>query len=356
MNQWAPEPTSITPKHNFIRSYQACVPCRKRKVKCDLGDPGDPTDPPCRRCRREHKDCYFQDLRTKKSDAIKPSDTGRVAKRSRSGSKVGDTRTPPPTVSTSSLSHLGDLLHSAPPNPHMPPSHNPNDSATADRILHKEVHNANEALNLLYEAAAESRSQSDDGRTAQTQYETRFSETDDPNTVAWRRFWCVKAGWMTDIEARRYVDLYSPSFFRPNCLSFFDSLNPLAPIISPTFKNNHSLLATTEHALANTILTISARYFPLPGIGGASRSYAIHDRLWRYTRGLLSKLPFSGSRTVRKYGMVESLLLLTEWHPRNYHFPDDDTVEEQSSATAGIVLQSYLNSRYQYGELSRTSV
>src|SRR5437762_2364406 len=46
MNQVAPEPTSITPKHNFIRSYQACVPCRKRKVKCDLGDPGDPTDPP----------------------------------------------------------------------------------------------------------------------------------------------------------------------------------------------------------------------------------------------------------------------------------------------------------------------
>ena len=26
--------------------------------------------------------------------------------------------------------------------------------------------------------------------------------------------------------------------------------------------------------------------------------------------------------------MVESLLLLTEWHPRNYHFPDDDSVDE----------------------------
>src|SRR5271167_2243583 len=111
------EPTNVTPKHTFIRSYQACVPCRKRKVKCDLGDPGNPTDPPCRRCRREHKDCYFQDLRTKKSDAVKPSDTGRAAKRSRSGSKVEETRTPPPTASTSTLSHLGDIFHSAPPNP-----------------------------------------------------------------------------------------------------------------------------------------------------------------------------------------------------------------------------------------------
>lgn len=26
--------------------------------------------------------------------------------------------------------------------------------------------------------------------------------------------------------------------------------------------------------------------------------------------------------------MVESLLLLTEWHPRSYHFPDDDPTEE----------------------------
>lgn len=84
----------------------------------------------------------------------------------------------------------------------------------------------------------------------------------------------------------------------------------------------------SEHTLANTILTISARYYTLPGVGGASRSYAIHDRLWRYTRTLLSKLPFSGSRAVRTYNMVESLLLLTEWHPRNYHFPEDDPTEQ----------------------------
>jgi hypothetical protein len=334
MDQAVSDPTTLTLKHNFIRSYQACVPCRKRKVKCDLGDPGNPSDPPCRRCRREHKDCYFQDLRTKKGDAVKPSDTGRVAKRSRSQSKLEEGRTPPPTTSTSSLSHLGDLFaHTAPANPLVPPTHSPNDSATADRILHKEVHNANEALNLLFEAAAESRSESDDGRTAHARFETQFSERDDPNTVAWRKFWCVKAGWMTDIEARRYVDLYNIHFSYTDDGSFFDSLNPLAPIISPLLKNNHNLLATTEHALANTILTISARYFQLPGIGGYSRSYAIHDRLWRYTRGLLSKLPFSGSRAVRKYGMVESLLLLTEWHARNYHFPDDDSLDEQWSST-----------------------
>ena len=127
--------------------------------------------------------------------------------------------------------------------------------------------------------------------------------------------------------------------------SFFNNLNPLAPIISPALKENHSLLAKSEHALANTILTISARYYTLPGIGGASRSYAIHDRLWRYTRTLLNKLPFSGSRAIRKPGMVESLLLLTEWHPRNYHFPDDDPAEEQYVPSGAAHLSSPLNRR-----------
>ena len=37
------------------------------------------------------------------------------------------------------------------------------ESATADRILHKEVHSANEALNLLYEAAAETTSDTWEG-------------------------------------------------------------------------------------------------------------------------------------------------------------------------------------------------
>jgi len=113
-------------------------------------------------------------------------------------------------------------------------------------------------------------------------------------------------------------------------------MNPLAPLISPALKDDHSILATSEHVLANAILTISARYYTLPGTGGVSRSYAIHDRLWRHTRGLLSKLPFSGSQMMRRYGMVESLLLLTEWHPRNYHFPDDDPPEDQGSGDGMI--------------------
>ncbi|RPB21863.1 hypothetical protein L211DRAFT_408897 [Terfezia boudieri ATCC MYA-4762] len=58
-----PTPTTMnTPAlrgPHFKRSYQACMPCRSRKVKCDLGNPDAPNAPPCARCRREGKECVF---------------------------------------------------------------------------------------------------------------------------------------------------------------------------------------------------------------------------------------------------------------------------------------------------------
>lgn len=51
------------------RVYQACIPCRRRKVKCDLGSVDNPNDPPCVRCRRECKECYFSAIRRKRKVA-----------------------------------------------------------------------------------------------------------------------------------------------------------------------------------------------------------------------------------------------------------------------------------------------
>lgn len=42
------------------------IPCRKRKVRCDLGPVDDPHEPPCQRCRRESKECYFSATRRKR--------------------------------------------------------------------------------------------------------------------------------------------------------------------------------------------------------------------------------------------------------------------------------------------------
>lgn len=57
-------PQGQQPQHK--RVYQACIPCRRRKVRCDLGSVDDPHDPPCVRCRRESKECYFSATRRKR--------------------------------------------------------------------------------------------------------------------------------------------------------------------------------------------------------------------------------------------------------------------------------------------------
>ncbi|KMP08999.1 hypothetical protein CISG_04083 [Coccidioides immitis RMSCC 3703] len=57
---------SPSPPPQHRRGYQACDPCRKRKVKCDLGSVDNPRPPPCVRCRRESKRCEFSATRRKR--------------------------------------------------------------------------------------------------------------------------------------------------------------------------------------------------------------------------------------------------------------------------------------------------
>lgn len=87
------------------------------------------------------------------------------------------------------------------------------------------------------------------------------------------------------------------------------------------------------------------------GDGSYTRSFYIHDRLWSYLRGMIERLfwgqeKFGGhgidtskprafelasasakmnhKGNLRSLGTVEALLLLTDWHPRNLHFPPGD--------------------------------
>ncbi|KLO12871.1 hypothetical protein SCHPADRAFT_928922 [Schizopora paradoxa] len=62
MNRSSPE--SAEPHHNdepsrTRRAYKACLHCRSRKAKCDLGDIDAPSKPPCARCKRERRECVF---------------------------------------------------------------------------------------------------------------------------------------------------------------------------------------------------------------------------------------------------------------------------------------------------------
>lgn len=78
------------------RVYQACIPCRRRKVRCDLGSVDNPNDPPCVRCRRESKDCFFSATRRKrKTDDGEVSDADDYTVRNGRKRPLPEEDTPP---------------------------------------------------------------------------------------------------------------------------------------------------------------------------------------------------------------------------------------------------------------------
>lgn len=216
----------------------------------------------------------------------------------------------------------------------------------ASSVMRTVVSSGNDALNLLFEAAhhkdvidsQEISRQAEGGATnVQTVadgelYETprstipnvtspfmahpvRMSKASRDVLKVWNSCRFVQMGWFSAEEAVTYVDL------------FFKNLSPLSPILSDFYSNhsNHSLLISAEPFLCSTILMISSRYNVLPGVGGASRGYFIHDRLWEHCQRFIMRIMLgqekaSNART-RTVGSIEALLLISEWHPRALHFP-----------------------------------
>lgn len=158
---------------------------------------------------------------------------------------------------------------------------------------------------------------------------------------AWSRLRFVRAGWMTVEEGMNYVAYY------------YENLAPMSPVVTPDYSqpSTHRTLLTEEPVLAVTILTISSRHLKPQGDGASTRAFYIHDRLWSYLRGMIERLfwgqekfdaggpgirapksldlaPTSGrpntKGNLRALGTVEALLILTDWHPRNLHFPPGD--------------------------------
>ena len=107
-------------------------------------------------------------------------------------------------------------------------------------------------------------------------------------------------------------------------------MSSLSPVLDSFYSHheNHKALVYGEPLLCCTLLMISSRYHVLPGPGGASRAQWIHQRLWKHCEHLIQRITFgqekysvARSRTVSS---IESLLLITEWHPRALHFPPEN--------------------------------
>ncbi|CAG9991315.1 unnamed protein product [Clonostachys byssicola] len=412
------------------RVYQACIPCRRRKVRCDLGSVDNPSDPPCVRCRRESKECYFSATRRKRKNDDGDLSDGEeyVVRNGRKRGPAHDDPPPPPRIERHMYSDVPltpggsqgrreplrrpdgtiegprhgvkrsrrdrDFGSDGDDNQHM-------ENPDAQTVMRQGVYGPHDALDLLYKAATnttdrlvatprsvtyqqslrqhvdnssplpvahrrvESRASIgsllppqatvDDraDRSATIRNPTPAARSENPiehefpkrdsNTPpgyieavrAWSRFRFVRAGWFTPQEAIEYIDYNLAS---------------------------HGTLLTDEPILAVTLLTIASRYKQMSGTGGHCRSHAIHEQLWTYLRGMIerclwgqeafgggfcgsglpggveslddnrtsSTAPWRGMRkgSLRTLGTIESLMILTEWHPRALHFPPTEATDE----------------------------
>ncbi|KAH7113897.1 hypothetical protein B0J11DRAFT_511400 [Dendryphion nanum] len=403
------------------RTYQACIPCRRRKVRCDLGPVDAPHEPPCVRCRRESKECFFSATRRKRKqdsgDDIDddPDDyeirNGR--KRLRSGVPEDSPHRPEPIHINLNRTNSGSAFVAQPltpggsvgrfeplrrPQANSQPRDDEEDqqlSNASARILQTgEIYSGHDALNLLFEAAGRNgdidhhrtNSASSLNRPALNSVTTPGSQVafaspqatathgvdgrrplrttadpsvdpaiapqyptlPDPHTDAsfaeavraWTKFRFVRAGWLTAKEAIAYIDY------------FYTYLSPLTPIVVPDYRDHalHGRLLKEEPMLVVTLLTISSRFAQPNSNGAASRMYLIHEKFWKYLQGMIDRMIFGqeqfgggfcgagqqpGSdvnplsrKGLRTLGTVESLMLLTEWHPRALHFPPGDDDDE----------------------------
>jgi hypothetical protein len=338
---------------DFKRAYKACINCRQRKAKCILGTgpDGGELKPPCQRCKREMRECVFRSERSWVKRR-KPGD-GRDEEQEEVAVTQTDASTivrPSPIQRPSISAHGATPMHSPRINGSQrsdtfsPTAHHLRRVSTsqpglAHAVMRTVVSSGSDALNLLFEAANHRDAMEHQEQTGSQAYETPRSgpsgyegvpsspfhtfraqpvqmSTPSPETLKiWTSCRFVQMGWFSAHEAVTYVDL------------FFKNCSPLSPILGEFYSlhENHYSLIALDPFLCTTILMISSRYNILPGVGGASRGYFVHDRLWEQCQRFIMKIMLgqvkpskAQSRTI---GSIEALLLLSEWHPRALHFP-----------------------------------
>ncbi|GAB1203039.1 hypothetical protein APSETT445_001665 [Aspergillus pseudonomiae] len=317
----------------YQRTYKACLACRQRKAKCELGTGPDglPLGPPCAKCRREQRECVFSEKKAWERQKKRGHGPSPLSYAEQDQDNADST-----TLQSSPAEGSQRRRQST--------------STLANSMMRTVVSSGNDALNILFEAAAahskehgnglsESSTPSRNARSStgrSNNYDNSLNQSIVPPEVlakaaqpveisqaskdvlsVWGACRFVRMGWFTAREAVTFIDL------------FFKNMSDLSPILTDFYADhkNHRWLVSHDPVLCCTILMISSRYHLLPGAGGGSRNFFIHHRLWQHCQQLVMRLMFgqekSSQSKVRNIGTIEALMLMSEWHPRSLHFPPE---------------------------------
>ncbi|KAF5975828.1 ARO80-positive transcription regulator of ARO9 ARO10 [Fusarium coicis] len=192
------------------------------------------------------------------------------------------------------------------------------------RIISTHISNASDALDLLTFAASGTHAYND--RSATPSRESHVPSITSPTGIsdmaltrerAWKNFSLLRKGIVSQQEVMDYLGF------------FFDHLWPLKPVIPSFYRDRatYGQLVTEEPLLVICLVTLSSRYFPLPGDHGEIRSERIHWQAWRILQRSLQSVMW-GSTTTRSLGAIASMLLLIDWHVKAINNPSDFTEGE----------------------------
>ena len=328
----------------YNRAYQACINCRRRKIKCIIGnDEHGRLQASCTRCQRELRHCTFTAdrgganasglSRTVFVASVASAESHSLSRGNQSEACQSASSPMPRThedVATAAAASSNGLEQSpanlAVSTPEMGSQQDGPNQGSAGQA----------AVDPLISIAGYNGSRSGSSRPASDVADHHDEQwlmvrhilisPEETTLGVWAGWHFVQTGLLTSQEAVTYVDL------------FFRNMAILSPIVYHFYRNhdNHHILIHKDPVLCCTIVALSARHHLLASEGGLSRGYHIHDRLWQHCQSTFHRVIWDEARVtkdqLRYLGTIESMLLATEWHPRSSHLPISEAVTDMREA------------------------
>ncbi|KAL7815499.1 hypothetical protein V8C26DRAFT_401835 [Trichoderma gracile] len=258
------------------RSYRACVRCRRRKTRCDLGGTGEPRKIPCVSCLQSNSDCVLAESRRGGNFRRYEPNKKHPARNRKASQRASDA---PPVAIRSIESE---------------PTHNiaRSDDDAIDEQLASELRNPSDALHIL---AQSEKGESVGSSTLPDVEHDNLSGGPSRGTFI-GEYELVERGVIHHAAIFQLLQIYSHNY------------HPYCPIV-PAYMLGHSAIEQirkSDFFLLTVILTIASRDSPSHSL--------VHRNCWDYAQRLLLEVLLGHPWTL-KSRTVESLLLLSEWLP-----------------------------------------
>ncbi|EWG53354.1 hypothetical protein FVEG_17098 [Fusarium verticillioides 7600] len=305
------------------RAYLSCERCRKRKTRCE---PAPDHKQPCKRCSADNQLCEFRaSRRTKRRLSLPAETTEPVSRDNDTGTDFG---IPSLTPLASRDVPVGPIerqyVDDTPVTDNSQDPRSPTALDARTRIISTHISNASDALDLLTFAASGTHAYNNPSATPS--HESQVPSITSPTVISdvalgrdrvWKGFSLIRKGIVSQQEVMIYLGF------------FFDYLWPLKPVVPSYYRDRatYGQLVAEEPLLVVCLVTLSSRYFPLPGDHGEIRSERIHWQAWRILQRSLQSVMW-GSTTTRSLGAIASMLLLIDWHVKAINNPSDFTEGE----------------------------